>query len=145
MFGHPDNYIRASALVTPAHIVPEWYFLPFYAMLKSFPSKLGGAICMVGSMVILFSLPWTTENYLEIAEPKHRPLYNFAFMCLIFDMLMLGWLGGKAVTETVLLLSQLFTAFYWFYFVAFLPLYSQVIKQNNLYLLEREIKAEQNI
>jgi quinol-cytochrome oxidoreductase complex cytochrome b subunit len=57
MFGHPDNYIRASALVTPAHIVPEWYFLPFYAMLKSFPSKLGGAICMVGSMLILLTLP----------------------------------------------------------------------------------------
>jgi ubiquinol-cytochrome c reductase cytochrome b subunit len=90
MFGHPDNYIRASALVTPAHIVPEWYFLPFYAMLKSFPSKLGGAICMVGSMVILFSLPWTTENNLEISEPKYRPGYTFIFMVFVFDMLMLG-------------------------------------------------------
>ena len=65
-------------------------------------------------------------------------------MALVFDMLMLGWLGGKAVTETVLLLSQVCTAFYMFYFLAFLPLYSQIVKQNNLYLLEREIKIEQN-
>jgi len=128
MFGHPDNYIRASALITPAHIVPEWYFLPFYAMLKCFPSKLGGAICMVGSMLILFTLPWTTENGLEISEPKHRPWYTAAFMIFVFDMLMLGWLGGKAVTENTLFLSQLCTALYMFYFIVFLPAYSQLIK-----------------
>jgi ubiquinol-cytochrome c reductase cytochrome b subunit len=57
MFGHPDNYIRADALVTPAHIVPEWYFLPFYAMLKAFPSKAAGAIAMLCSMLILLSCP----------------------------------------------------------------------------------------
>ena len=57
MFGHPDNYIRADALVTPAHIVPEWYFLPFYAMLKAFPSKAAGAIAMVTSMLILLTAP----------------------------------------------------------------------------------------
>jgi len=57
LFGHPDNYIRADALVTPAHIVPEWYFLPFYAMLKAFPSKAAGAIAMLTSMLILFAVP----------------------------------------------------------------------------------------
>jgi len=57
MFGHPDNYIRADALVTPAHIVPEWYFLPFYAMLKAFPSKAMGALAMLSSMLILLALP----------------------------------------------------------------------------------------
>jgi ubiquinol-cytochrome c reductase cytochrome b subunit len=57
MFGHPDNYIRADALVTPAHIVPEWYFLPFYAMLKAFPSKAAGAVAMLTSMLILLTLP----------------------------------------------------------------------------------------
>jgi len=57
MFGHPDNYIRADALVTPAHIVPEWYFLPFYAMLKAFPSKAAGAVAMLTSMLILFTVP----------------------------------------------------------------------------------------
>ena len=57
MFGHPDNYIRADALVTPAHIVPEWYFLPFYAMLKAFPSKAAGAVAMLTSMLILLTVP----------------------------------------------------------------------------------------
>lgn len=57
LFGHPDNYIRADALVTPAHIVPEWYFLPFYAMLKAFPSKAAGAVAMLSSMLILFAVP----------------------------------------------------------------------------------------
>lgn len=141
MFGHPDNYIRASALVTPAHIVPEWYFLPFYAMLKCFPSKLGGAICMVGSMVILFSLPWTTENGLEISEPKHRPGYTLAFMVFVFDMLMLGWLGGKAVTENTLLLSQICTAVYMIYFLVFLPLYSQIIRIFNISVEKLRVRS----
>jgi len=140
MFGHPDNYIRASALVTPAHIVPEWYFLPFYAILKSFPSKLGGAICMVGSMLLLLTLPWSTENNLEISEPKHRPGYTFIFIIFVFDILILGWLGGKAVTDTVFILSQVCTAFYMFYFLGFLPLYSQFILSNNLYLQSLEAK-----
>jgi ubiquinol-cytochrome c reductase cytochrome b subunit len=138
MFGHPDNYIRASALVTPAHIVPEWYFLPFYAMLKSFPSKLGGAICMIGAMLILLTLPWTTENGLEIAEPNYKPGYIFSFMLFIFVMLLLGWLGGKAVTETTMFLSQLCTGFYMLYFILLLPLYSQFTKLNNLYLVKLE-------
>jgi len=140
IFGHPDNYIRASALVTPAHIVPEWYFLPFYAMLKSFPSKLGGAICMVGSILLLLTLPWSTENNLEISEPKHRPWYTFIFIIFVFDILILGWLGGKAVTDTVFILSQVCTTFYIFYFLGFLPLYSQFILSNNLYLQSLEAK-----
>lgn len=132
---HPDNYIRASALVTPAHIVPEWYFLPFYAMLKSLPSKLGGAICMVGAMLIMLTLPWTTENGLEIAEPKYRPGYDSVFTLFLTVMLSLGWLGGKAVTETTMLLMQCLTIFYFWYLLGFLPFYSQFVKLNNLYLL----------
>jgi ubiquinol-cytochrome c reductase cytochrome b subunit len=108
-------------------------------MLKSFPSKLGGAICMVGSMVILFTLPWTTENGLEIAEPKYRPGYTLMFALFVFDMLMLGWLGGKAVSENTLILSQVCTALYLLYFLVILPLYSQVVKQNNIYLLKRQL------
>lgn len=139
MFGHPDNYIRASALVTPSHIVPEWYFLPFYAMLKSFPSKLGGAICMVGSMLILLTLPWTTENGIEIAEPTYRPGYTVLFILFVLDMLLLGWLGGQAVTENTLGLSQFCTAFYLAYFLVILPAYSQFTKLNNLYLSKLEL------
>jgi len=136
MFGHPDNYIRASALVTPAHIVPEWYFLPFYAMLKSFPSKLGGAVCMVGSMLILLTLPWTTENGLEIAEPKYRPGYTSIFTLFISNTLILGWLGGKTINENTLYLTQSCTAFYLIYFIIILPVYSQFIKINNFYLVD---------
>jgi len=140
MFGHSDNYIRASALVTPAHIVPEWYFLPFYAMLKSFPSKLGGAICMIGAMLILLTLPWTTENGLDIADPNYRPGHTALFMLFVADMLMLGWLGGQAVTENTLGLGQFCTAFYMLYFIVILPLYAQFSKLNFLYVIELDLK-----
>jgi ubiquinol-cytochrome c reductase cytochrome b subunit len=140
LFGHPDNYIRASALVTPAHIVPEWYFLPFYAMLKSFPSKLGGAICMIGSMLILFTLPWTTENGLKIVDPKYQLGYEFMFMLFVLDMLLLGRFGSLPVSENTLGLSQFCTAFYYFYFIVFLPLYSQVEKQISIYIFNQERK-----
>jgi len=140
--GHPDNYIRASAIVTPAHIVPEWYFLIFYAMLKSFPSKLGGAACMVGAMLILLTLPWTAENGLDIAEPNHRPGYTALFMLLILDCLLLGWLGGQAVTDNTLGLSQFCTAFYLVYFLVILPGYAQFAKLNHLYVNERSLEVE---
>jgi ubiquinol-cytochrome c reductase cytochrome b subunit len=105
-------------------------------MLKSFPSKLGGAVCMVGSMLILLTLPWTTENGLEIAEPSHRPGYTLLFMLFVLDMLLLGWLGGVAVSENTLGLSQFCTAFYLMYFLVILPVYSQFAKLNSLYIAE---------
>jgi ubiquinol-cytochrome c reductase cytochrome b subunit len=70
--GHPDNYIEANPLVTPAHIVPEWYFLPFYAILRSIPNKLGGVVCMFLSILILFFLP-----FFEILSTFHSPLFAF--------------------------------------------------------------------
>jgi ubiquinol-cytochrome c reductase cytochrome b subunit len=92
---------------------------------------------MVGSIIILFSLPLTTENNLDVSEPRYRPGYTAAFIVFVFDMLMLGWLGGKAVTETILFLSQICTAVYLLYFLCFLPFYSQVSKSAVLYLLDR--------
>lgn len=141
LLGHPDNYIRASAIVTPAHIVPEWYFLCFYAMLKSFPSKLGGAICMVGAMLILLTLPWTAENGLDISEPNHRPGYTVLFMLFILDFVLLSWLGGQAVTDNTLGLSQFCTGFYLTYFLVLLPGYAQFAKLNHLYVNELSIKS----
>jgi ubiquinol-cytochrome c reductase cytochrome b subunit len=88
-FGHPDNYIRASALVTPAHIVPEWYFLPFYAMLKSVPSKLGGAFFMVASMLILLILPWIDKLGL-VMDPRFKPGFALIFLVFISNALILG-------------------------------------------------------
>jgi quinol-cytochrome oxidoreductase complex cytochrome b subunit len=59
--GHPDNYIKANALITPKHIVPEWYFLPFYAILRAIPNKLGGVLAMFLSILILFTLPFISS------------------------------------------------------------------------------------
>lgn len=123
LFGHPDNYIRASALVTPAHIVPEWYFLPFYAMLKSVPSKLGGAFFMVASMLILLVMPWV-DKLGWVAEPKFKPGFLMLFLVLVFDVLLLGWLGGKPVDENILPVAQLGTFIYFAYFMVIVPFYS---------------------
>ena len=94
---------------------------------------------MVGSMLILLTLPWTTENGIEIAEPNYRPGYTLLFMLFVTDMLLLGWLGGQAVTENTLGLSQFCTAFYLAYFLVILPAYSQFTKLNNLYLAKLEL------
>ena len=81
--GHPDNYIPANPLVTPAHIVPEWYFLPFYAILRAVPDKLGGVLAMFGAIVVLFILPWLDRQ--PIRSSNFRPLYKmfFGFYLLI--------------------------------------------------------------
>jgi ubiquinol-cytochrome c reductase cytochrome b subunit len=110
-------------------------------MLKSFPSKLGGAICMIGAMLILLTLPWTTENGLDIADPNYRPGHTLLFMLFVMDMLMLGWLGGQAVTENTLGLGQFCTAFYMLYFIVILPLYAQFSKLNFLYVVELDLKS----
>jgi len=119
MFGHPDNYIRADALVTPAHIVPEWYFLPFYAMLKAFPSKSAGALAMLLSMVLLFIIPWLNSSSFGInsiiADGNYRLFAVSLFQAHITNMLVLGWLGGLAANEINQLWMQVCTAFYFIY------------------------------
>jgi len=87
-FGHPDNYIPADPLVTPAHIVPEWYFLPFYAILKGVPDKIGGAVAMGLSMGILFLLPYLHKERLTIKAYSAR--YNFSVYVFIRDVLLRG-------------------------------------------------------
>jgi len=88
VLGHSDNYIEANPMVTPAHIVPEWYFLPFYAMLRSIPDKLGGVVVMGASLVILFFLPYIT---FQIATPvKYRLFYIFFVALLMSVFLFLG-------------------------------------------------------
>jgi len=87
-FGHPDNYIQADPMVTPAPIVPEWYFLPFYAILKGIPSKIGGALAMGGSMAILYLLP--TLHQERIVLDPYLKLYNVAFYVFVVDVRLLG-------------------------------------------------------
>jgi len=86
--GHPDNYIKANPLVTPPHIVPEWYFLPFYAILRSIPDKLGGVICMGLAIAILGFVPILDKSL--ILNPRFNPLYKVITFFFIFDTILLG-------------------------------------------------------
>nr|YP_010619988.1 Apocytochrome b [Tayloriella tenebrosa]WAX04001.1 Apocytochrome b [Tayloriella tenebrosa] len=118
--GHSDNYIEANPMVTPTHIVPEWYFLPFYAILRSIPHKLGGVIAMLLSILILIALPWLHST--EIRSSRFRPLYKFFYWSLISCCLLLGWIGGMPVEDPYILIGQILSIFYFFYFLFIIPI-----------------------
>lgn len=119
VLGHPDNYIPANPLVTPAHIVPEWYFLPFYAILRSIPDKLGGVLAMGGAIAILLALPLLNTS--EIRSTEFRPIFGFFYWLLVADFILLGWLGQKPVEDPYILLGALATIFYFFFFLFLVP------------------------
>lgn len=142
VLGHADNFIPADALVTPAHIVPEWYYLPFYAILRAvtfdigpIDAKLGGVIAMFGSIGILFVLPWLDTS--PIRSMRYRPIARWFFLIFVVACLLLGWCGAKnpddviiamgtneegvATGFTVLTLAQILTAYYFAYFLVILP------------------------
>ena len=118
--GHTDNYIEANAMVTPAHIVPEWYFLPFYAILRSIPHKLGGVIAMFAALVVLFLLPYLNTS--EIRSSSFRPIHKQFFWLLVLDYFVLGWIGGCAPETPYLEIGQLATLFYFLYFLFIVPI-----------------------
>lgn len=124
--GHPDNYIMADPLVTPAHIVPEWYFLPFYAMLRAIDfnflfisSKLGGVIVMFGSILIWFVVPWLDRS--KVRSMRYRPMGKLFFWGLMVSFAILGWLGAQPAEGIYVRLAQLFTLYYFAYFLVILP------------------------
>jgi len=117
--GHPDNYIPANPIVTPSHIVPEWYFLPFYAVLRSIPDKLGGVAAMGGALVVLFTIPFINTS--EIRGPQFRPLFRIAFWLLVVDFLILGWIGQKAVETPFIEIGQVATVIYFAFFLFVIP------------------------
>ena len=117
--GHPDNYIPANPMVTPAHIVPEWYFLPFYAILRSIPDKLGGVAAMGGALVVLFTIPFSNTS--EIRGPQFRPLFRIVYWLLVIDFLILGWIGQKAVETPFIEVGQIATVFYFLFFLVIIP------------------------
>jgi ubiquinol-cytochrome c reductase cytochrome b subunit len=125
--GHSDNYIPANPLVTPAHIVPEWYFLPFYAILRSIPDKLGGVVAMVAAILILLLLP--IINTSEIRSSKFRPIFGIAYWFLVADFLLLGWIGQKPVETPYIELGMGLTFFYFTFLLVLVPLIGLIEKQ----------------
>jgi len=125
VLGHADNYIEANALVTPTHIVPEWYFLPFYAILRSIPDKLGGVICMGLALILLLFLPgFRYKNYLPFSpiniNPNFRPTHRISFWIFVSLVLLLGWIGSKPVEAPYITIGQICTFFYFFYLICFI-------------------------
>jgi len=126
LLGHPDNYIPANPLVTPAHIVPEWYFLPFYAILRAIPDKLGGVIAMFSSIMVLFVLPWLDKS--EVKSGYYRPIFKWCFLFFILDVFLLGYLGAKPAEGIYVIASRVATLVYFLYFLLALPLLSKYEK-----------------
>lgn len=127
LLGHPDNYIPANPLVTPAHIVPEWYFLPFYAILRSIPDKLGGVVAMISAILVLLLLP--VLNTSEIRSGRFRPLYAFFYWFLVSDFLILGWIGQKPVETPYVEIGMGATVFYFAFILILVPLIGIIEKR----------------
>lgn len=124
--GHPDNYVPANPMVTPSHIVPEWYFLPFYAILRAIPDKLGGVTMMFGSLLILFALPWLDTS--KVKSGAYRPLFKIFFWLFAFNFIALGYLGGKPAEGIYVILARFATVYYFAYFLLILPLLGKIEK-----------------
>jgi ubiquinol-cytochrome c reductase cytochrome b subunit len=127
--GNPDNYIPANNLSTPAEIVPEWYLLPFYAILRSFtadfilPAKLWGVIAMFSSILLLFFLPWLDKS--PVRSGNYRPVFKRFFWILVVDVLVLGWVGGQPVKPLTVAVGQIAATYYFLHFLVILPLVSK--------------------
>jgi ubiquinol-cytochrome c reductase cytochrome b subunit len=134
--GHADNYIEADPLVTPALIVPEWYLLPFYAILRAVPDKLGGVILMFGAIGVLFILPWLDTS--KVRSMRYRPMARWFFLFFVVACLGLGWAGAElpdnpvpilgAIGVDFLLLGRVLTIYYFAYFLVILPVLGFVEK-----------------
>ncbi|MER2519216.1 MAG: cytochrome b N-terminal domain-containing protein [Bdellovibrionales bacterium] len=138
--GHPDNFIPANPMSTPAHIVPEWYFLPFYAILRSFTidihlpfthvvlisSKLGGVILMFGAVAMLLLLPWIDRS--PVRSALFRPWFRVACWLFLLDCLILGWIGAMPPEGLYLVIGQVATVLYFTFFLVALPLLAKFEK-----------------
>jgi ubiquinol-cytochrome c reductase cytochrome b/c1 subunit len=118
--GHADNYMQANPSATPAHIVPEWYFLPFYGILRAVPSKIGGVAAMFGSIAILAFLPWIDTS--RVRSMDYRPVAKVFFWAFVFNAIMLGWLGSKPAEGGYIIAARIATFYYFAYFAILLVL-----------------------
>ena len=117
--GHPDNYIPADPMVTPPHIVPEWYFLPYYAILRAIPSKLLGVTVLFASVMILLFVPWLDTS--RVRSAKFRPIYKWFLWLFVFTCVALGYLGSKPPDEIYVFWARIFTAYYFAFFLIVMP------------------------
>ena len=117
--GHPDNYIPANPMSTPAHIVPEWYFLWVYAILRSIPNKLGGVAAIALVFISLLALPFINTS--PIRSSNFRPLYKRLYWLLVADVVLLSWLGQQPVEDPYITMGQLASVYFFVYFLLFIP------------------------
>ncbi|MDG2034912.1 MAG: cytochrome b/b6 [Rhodospirillales bacterium] len=145
LLGHPDNYIPANPLVTPAEIVPEWYFLPYYAILRAVPdnfidifgilpviidAKTSGVILMFASILVLCLLPWLDRS--KVRSARFRPIYRQLFWIFLADCLVLGWVGAKPAEGTMLIIGRIATFWYFFHLLILVPFVSKWEKTRDL-------------
>ncbi|RMF11246.1 MAG: cytochrome b/b6 [Alphaproteobacteria bacterium] len=130
--GHPDNYIEANPMVTPAHIVPEWYYLPFYAILRAIPDKLGGVVAMFAAILILFAMPWLDGS--KARSSRFRPIYRTFLWLFVANAILLGYVGANSpddflhlggVDISFLTLGRIATAYYFLFFLVIVPVVSR--------------------
>ena len=129
--GHPDNYIPANPMSTPAHIVPEWYFWPFYAILRAFtsdffiiPAKLMGVLAMFAAILVWFFLPWLDRS--PVRSGHFRPTFRKFFWVLVVDVAILGYCGGAPAAEPYVMISQIAAIYYFAHFLIILPIVSSI-------------------
>ena len=128
--GHPDNYIPADSLKTPAHIVPEWYFLPFYGILRAIPDKLGGVIAMVSAIFVLFLLPWLDTS--KVKSATFRPIYKKIYWLLVVDVVVLTWVGGNPPEGYFILIGRIATIYYFSHILILMPIIGFLEKPKKL-------------
>ena len=122
--GDAANYIEANPLVTPTHIVPEWYFLPYYAILRAIPDKLGGVLAMFGAIAVLFVLPWLDTS--RVRSCSFRPIYKWFMFVLVIDVVVLGVCGANPPEGWYVPIAQLATVYYFFHFLILLPVLGKI-------------------
>ena len=124
VLGHTDNYIMGNPRVTPPHIVPEWYFLPYYAILRSIPHKLGGVVAMVVSILGFLALPYLHTSY--VRSGTFRPLYRTVYWFFVVDVFLLGWIGQKYVEYPYVEIGQVGTRYYFAFMFVLVPLVGMI-------------------
>jgi ubiquinol-cytochrome c reductase cytochrome b subunit len=120
LLGDPNNFIPANPLQTPADIVPEWYFLPFYAILRSVPNKLGGVCMMFGSILVLFVLPWLDTS--PVRSARFRPIYRQLIWVWVVSAVALGFVGAHPPSGIWVVIGRVATAYYFLHFLVILPI-----------------------